>query len=744
MRRLLVLTAAILAAAPAVLAQSGTQPVRASDLFEIRQIGNLAASPDGRRVVYTVTQAYREGAGEKETAGYRTHVWLRDAEGDAAPRALTHGKAVGSGPAWHPSGDTLAFVRAVDGAPQVWLLALSGGEAWPLTAVPGGASNPRFSPDGRQLLVSTGVTEAELRRDGVRLPAWLTTRPGERTRPDTTVRADPDGTPEQQRAWLDRNADRARPRVNTRLSFQSETDVDGTFRSSRLSVVDVRGSEAAPQRGRVVVRTWRDVGGAAWLPSGRALVASTLLDTLVHPDRQTGGRGLVSIDVETGRIAPWLATPGRSAGSPSLSPDGKTLALTTSDDADVGFAQPEIGVVALDGDRPRGDVRLLTLDLDRNVGGIEWGRDSREIYFTAASEGGIPLYAVAVAGGPVRTLTAADEGVSSAAIAQGAGGPVAVVALTTWANPYELWRVDLRTRRAPARLTRHNAWTETRRLSRPVAFEVARPDAPGGRASVQAWAMAPQGVAPGAKVPVLLQIHGGPTAMWGPGEASMWHEFQYAASRGWGVVFSNPRGSGGYGRAFQRANLRDWGTGPTGDVLAALDRVLATEAWADPSRQIVTGGSYAGYLTAWIVGHTDRFKAAAAQRGVYDLPTFFGEGNAWRLVPNYFGGYPWTDSTVAYAGGNASVAEVLRRESPLTYVANIRTPLLIKHGDADRRTGFVQAEMLYRSLAALGRDVEFARYPDATHELSRSGDPILRLDRLLRIHEFLARYVEPR
>ncbi len=242
--------------------------------------------------------------------------------------------------------------------------------------------------------------------------------------------------------------------------------------------------------------------------------------------------------------------------------------------------------------------------------------------------------------------------------------------------------------------------------------------------------------------PVLLQMHGGPTAMWGPGEASMWHELQFFASRGWGVVYSNPRGSGGYGYRFQRANERDWGQGPMGDVLAAYDHALARAPWADTTKQLLTGGSYAGYLTAWIVGHTDRFDAAAAQRGVYDLPTFFGEGNAWRLVPNYFGGYPWSDSTVSYLGGTARIRDVLARESPLTYVANIHTPLLIKHGDNDRRTGFVQSEMLFRSLAALGREVEYARYPGATHELSRAGDPKLRMDRLLRIYEFLARYAD--
>jgi dipeptidyl aminopeptidase/acylaminoacyl peptidase len=295
--------------------------------------------------------------------------------------------------------------------------------------------------------------------------------------------------------------------------------------------------------------------------------------------------------------------------------------------------------------------------------------------------------------------------------------------------------------------------------------------------------------------------------MWGPGEASMWHEFQLLAARGMGVVLSNPRGSGGYGRAFQRANRMRWGDLPARDVLGALDHAADENGWIDESKLGVTGGSYAGYLTAWIVAHDDRFQAAVAQRGVYDLNTFFGEGNAWRLVPTHFGGYPWAgDDSVAYdplvpsdrmniaelmAGETASrlealvyelstlpqldgividslaarlspaarrllesespaalgydlisTRELLARNSPLTYADQITTPLLIMHGSNDLRTGVIQSEMLYRTLKVLNRDVEYVRYPDAGHDLSRGGDPQQRLDRLLRIYEFLARHVE--
>jgi dipeptidyl aminopeptidase/acylaminoacyl peptidase len=234
----------------------------------------------------------------------------------------------------------------------------------------------------------------------------------------------------------------------------------------------------------------------------------------------------------------------------------------------------------------------------------------------------------------------------------------------------------------------------------------------------------------GKKYPLLLNIHGGPSAMWGPGETSMWHEFQFWCGKGYGVVYCNPRGSGGYGLEFLRANINDWGTGPTSDVLTALDKAVA-QGWADTSKLAVTGGSYAGYLVAWIIAHDHRFKAACSQRGVYDLATFFGEGNAWRLVPNYFGGYPWDSTTKA----------ILVRESPITYVKNITTPYIIFHGDNDRRTGFVQSEMLYHSLKVLDRPVEYVRHPGGTHELTRSGNNRQRIDQMLRTWEFFDRYI---
>jgi len=340
----------------------------------------------------------------------------------------------------------------------------------------------------------------------------------------------------------------------------------------------------------------------------------------------------------------------------------------------------------------------------------------------AQSNGGAPLYRVNLENKKVEQLSDFNIGIGSFDVQANK----VVYVKTSISSPFELYSADADMKNEK-RLTTFNAdWIRDKKLSIPEKHSFTNSKG----MQIEYWVMKPTNYEAGKKYPMLLEIHGGPSAMWGPGESSMWHEFQYFCSRGYGVVYCNPRGSGGYGVDFLRANINDWGAGPTSDVLTSLDKAVA-EGWADTSKLLVTGGSYAGYLVAWIIAHDKRFKAACSQRGVYDLATFFGEGNAWRLVPNYFGGYPWEQKT----------KENLERESPITYVQNITTPYIIFHGDNDRRTGFVQSEMLYRSLKALGRPVEYVRHPNATHEITRSGDNRQRIDQMLRTYEFFERWI---
>jgi dipeptidyl aminopeptidase/acylaminoacyl peptidase len=728
MRYAALLLGVIVLAGP-VRAQSNL--VQPTDLFQIRELGNVAVSPDGQRAVYTVREIieHPEHAGRRT---YRTRLWLADIDGQAPPRPLTRNDQDASQPAWHPAGDRIAFTRSDNGRQQVFILPLDGGESYPVTDLPHGASAPAFSPDGRALLVASSLPWRALDTLSAGVPTWASERPGRAYRDlPASVRPDPDGTPDQVRAFLDRR-DASIVEVTTRLDFQGEQRLETEPSFRHLFVVPLDGSEmlAVPDA-RPLTQGFASAEGGAWTPDGRYVVFSALRDATRHPDHVLDSV-LRMVATSGGEAQTLLGLDGWTLGQPLPSPDGRYVAFIGGRMDELGFQENEIGLL----DRSTGAVTWLTETFDRSAGQVAFAPDGRNLYFVAPTDGGFPLYRIALdARAPtLERLTDLETGIRSFDVGPGA---VAFVR-TSVDNPYELFASPLvATIDAPRQLTRHNAdWLAGKRLSRPdhrtLTRIVERDGAPADTFRMDYWVMEPVGRQPGERYPVLLQIHGGPSAMWGPGEATMWHEFQMFTARGFGVVYSNPRGSGGYGRAFRYANYRDWGHGPTADVLAALDAAIAAGDWIDPAQQVVTGGSYAGYLTAWIVAHTDRFRAAAAQRGVYDLATFFGEGNAWRLVPNHFGVLPWEDDA----------DDLLRAQSPLTFVDRITTPLLIKHGSEDLRTGVIQSEVLYRSLKLLGRPVEYIRYPDAGHELSRSGDPDQRLDRLLRIYEFLERHVD--
>ena len=405
-----------------------------------------------------------------------------------------------------------------------------------------------------------------------------------------------------------------------------------------------------------------------------------------------------------------------SYGAAQFTKDGKSLVLGVTEADQPGYRQTRLARYDLSSKK----LTTLASNWESTVQRFDIASDGN-VLFSSPWHGGEPLERANVDGGAVVDLTKGPTGVA----AFGEGGGKVVVALISVPNPQELYLIEKNG--SMRQLTDLNSsWLANKTLSIPEEHWITRPDG----MKVQYWVMNPVNAQPGKKYPWVLEIHGGPTAMWGPGEFSMWHEFQMLCAWGYGVVYSNPRGSGGYGYQFQRANFKNWGDAPSADVLAAFDESVKSNPLADRDRQFITGGSYAGYLTAWIIGHDHRFKAAVAQRGVYDLATFYGEGNAFGLVENDFGGFPWEPET----------KKLLDHESPFTYVENIHTPFLIIHGSNDMRTGFAQSEMLFKALKQMGRPVEYIRYPNIGHELTRSGPPNQRMDHTLRIIEFFERY----
>ncbi|MCU0469728.1 MAG: S9 family peptidase [Arcicella sp.] len=697
-----------------VIAQTGKEKVLVTDMTKIKQVANISVAPDGKRAIY-VLRSNEPNETDKLDFDYRSHLWITDFQ---SVKQLTRGSESVGGASWGADSKQITFARNVKGKSQIFMMPLDGGEAIQLTDLKYGASNPQFSPDGSKILFNVNVTFSELLKDTLlnptkKLPSWSVEKAGFKTneflRMDKKVKANPDGTLEEIRAYLDKDIEDKKAKVFSRLNFQGEATTEPEIRFNLLFVIEAKEGAKPVQ----ITKSFWSFNGATWSADSKKIYAVCGRDSLLHPDREQN-TAIVRMNPDGTELRQLVAEKGISYSNPSLSFDGKWMIFTMSKTEWLGFNQ--IMLASADGSNP------VSITFDRASNNFEWTVDSKYVYLAANSNGGIPLYRLDVQTKKVERLSDFDSGIASFGITK----DKVIFSKTEVKNPSELYVADLLMKN-PVKVSAHNdGFLKNKALS----FPEKRTYANSKGQMVEYWIMKPTNLEAGKKYPLLLNMHGGPTAMWGPGESSMWHEFQYFCSQGYGVVYANPRGSGGYGKDFQFANYQDWGTGPTEDVLAAATDA-GKEAWADTARQVITGGSYAGYLTAWVISHDNRFKAAFAQRGVYELSTFMGEGNAWRLTPNYFGGYPWDEK----------IKPILERESPYTYVNKINTPFLIKHGENDLRTGVIQSEMMYKSLKIMGKEVEYVRMPGGTHELSRSGNVRQRIDRMLRIYEFFERYV---
>jgi dipeptidyl aminopeptidase/acylaminoacyl peptidase len=701
----------------AAVAQNGLEPVKLTDMLKIKTVGNLVASNDGTKAAFTVTSIEPD---EKAKQDYRYLIQLYavDLNSSSTPVQLTYSKESSSQPAWSPDGKKLAFVRSVDGKPQIFILAVNGGEAWQLTKSQYGATAPRWSPDGKKIVYASSVQQKDFLKDSIlnpsrSYPLWPSEKPGvsyAELQKAAKAKPAPDGSVEEIRAYLLANEADGKATVLNKLTFQDESGISGNASFNQFLAIDVLPSSEP----RTLIKGAFRFDNVLYTPDGKQLIVTADIDSLEHPDRSQESEIFIA-DADGKNLRLLLGKKGMSYNGARLSPSGKWLAYqygSISGDA------ATLAIMPLNAS----EKEAISIPFDRTKGMFNWSEDEKQLYFTAQSNGGTQLYRLTISNKKIEQLSSFDAGITSYAVAK----DKIIFAKTEVTNPSELYVSDAALK-APTRISYFNDWVKTKALSIPVKKSFVNEKG----LTVEYWVMKPNGYESSRKYPLLLEIHGGPAAMWGPGEAGMWHEFQYFCGKGYGVVYSNPRGSGGYGEQFLKANVADWGAGPTSDVLTALDKTVA-EGWADTSKLLVTGGSYAGYLVAWIIAHDHRFKAACSQRGVYDLATFFGEGNAWRLVPRYFGGYPWEPKTKA----------LLERESPINYVQNITTPYIIFHGDNDRRTGFVQSEMMYRSLKVLGRPVEYVRHPGATHEITRSGDNRQRMDQMLRTYEFFERWLK--
>lgn len=560
-------------------AQNGSQPVQLTDMLKMKAVSSIVVDNEGNTAAFTVTAIEPEDKKEGEYK-YVTQLYKLDVASAMPPVQLTFSKENSSQPAFSPDGKTLAFTRAVDGKPQIFLLPLTGGEAHQLTKFSYGASAPKWSPDGNRIVFASSIGLKDYLKDSTLNPNrsfanFPLEKPGLSNKEIFSVakgKGNPDGSLAEVRSYLLNNEAEGKATVLTKLNFQDESNVSGNVAFNQFFSVSVNDA-AKPKLLTPGFYRW---GNLDFSPDGKKLIITADVDSLESPDRSLESEIYIA-DADGSNLRLLLGKKEMNYGGAKISPSGKWLAYQYGN---VNGDATELAIMPLNGL----EKDAVTIPFDRNKNALTWSADEKQIYFTAQSNGGVPLYRATIATKKVEPLSGFDAGITAYALAK----DKIVFAKTEVLNPSELYVADAGMNNAVKR-SAFNDWVKAKKLSMPEKKTFVNNKG----LTVDYWVMKPYGYTPGKKYPLLLEIHGGPTAMWGPGETSMWHEFQYFCGKGYGVVYSNPRGSGGYGDAFLKANVGDWGAGPTSDVLTALDKTV-DEGWADTSKLLVTGGSYAG------------------------------------------------------------------------------------------------------------------------------------------------------
>jgi len=662
------------------------RPITAEDLYDLQLAANPSISPNGDTVAYSVQRV------DKKPEKKYSNLWLTQTDG-GEPLQFTHGDQSDTGPVWSHDSERIAFRsdRTGDDQSQIFVVPVHGGEARPVTEMKGDFGRMEWSRDGKRIAF-------EFR--------------------------------EKSKEEIEREADDQKKELGivhrrfTRIWYKA--DGEGFIPSERWHIwtLEVKSGKTT----QLTFGETHNENNPMWSADGSEIVFESNRSN--DPDQTPHAIGFYAIPIDGGELREIPVPAGEKYGH-SVSPDGKWLSYVGRDGAGDWWRNDHLWVVPFDGSD---DPKCLTEDEDVCVGDMSigdsgegglsapaWSHDSKTLYYQISMHGNTHLVKLDIESRH-RTEVAGGEGVILSFTVD-ANTNRAACLFSGRRDPGQIISIDLSDFKR-TQLTDLNAFLRDKvEMGEIEEVWFQGPD----DNDLQGWILKPPGFDSTKTYPSILEIHGGPLAQYGN---LLMHEFHYLSAQGYVVYFTNPRGGLGYGESHSKAIDNNWGTVDYDDVIAWNDYVQNLP-YIDTERMGVTGGSYGGYMTNWIIGHTDRFKAAVTQRSVSNLVDFYGTTDGNWIWEEVFGGKaPWDD------------LETYWRQSPIRYFGNVKTPTLVIHSEQDLRCSITQSEQVFVALKRQGVDSEFVMFPGESHGLSRAGRTDRRIVRLNAISEWFDRYLK--
>jgi len=662
-------------------------------------------SPDGKKVAYVKVNTL------KEEDRYSSDIWVADSDNK---KPFTTHSSPDSRPRWSPDGKKLAFISKRGEKVQIYILDIAGGEARQLTETKLGVSEFTWSRDGSQIAFLSKDLTAEERKE----------------KQESEKKAKEDQVELTDSSADKKKYDKAKEEIVLE-SLTTRTDGNPNFIQQRkrqrrhIWVVDV--GEKYPTEARRITHGDYDDGVPHWSADGRMIYFSAIRKE--DAEYQVGDTEIYRVAVN-GKSEPVALTNHKGPDNrPLVSPDGKWIAFTGYDVEDrwPSYAEQELYIM-----RPDGSQRsLLTAEYQRAVGDgmgsdvlapisggsnrIQWKPDSKSIYFTSADQGQVNIQEIRIKDARLTQITQLEQGGVLSFTVSGKGD--VSVLYTDPGLPPQIFTLH-------ANRPQRSRWTQITEpnsaVNRYSQYEEIWYDSFDDR-KIQGWLIRPVQFDEGNRYPLILYIHGGPHSMYG---TTFFHEFQVLANAGYLVFISNPRGSTGYGSEFGNIIQYRYPGDDFKDLMVGVDKLIE-RSYVDGDRLGVTGGSGGGLLTAWIVGHTDRFKAAVTQRAVINWYSFVGTADYnYNFTQRWFRDFPWNDT------------ENYLSRSPIHYADKVTTPVLIIHSEDDFRVPLEQDLQFYTALKMQKKKAKLILFPQESHGLSRMGRPSHRVSRLNYILEW--------